>query len=85
MPINLGNSLNTPNLISEGTYPFFNRKIFVTDKDGVEHEILSEADMQAIIAQMTPEQLEDFKARYRFSPIENLTKNQNYTGTNRDL
>ena len=64
---------------------FFHRRLFVTDKDGIEREILTDADMQAILDQMTPQQLEEWKTRYRFAPIINLTGNPNYTGTFHDL
>jgi hypothetical protein len=63
----------------------FHRKLFVTDKDGVEHEITSPVILERILAQMTPEQLEAWKARYRFAPIQNLTGNPNYMGTIRDI
>jgi hypothetical protein len=61
------------------------RKLFVTDRDGVEHEIKTKADLEAIIAQMTPEEYEIWKDRYRFAPIYNRTGINNYTGTGRDL
>lgn len=64
---------------------FFHRRLFVTDKNGVEHEIHSDADLKAILDQMTPEELETWKTRYRFTPITNLTGNPNYLGTSRDL
>jgi len=63
----------------------FQRKLFVTDKDGVEHQITNQAELQAIIDQMTPEQFKDWEARYRFAPIQNLTGNKNYTGTGIDI
>ena len=62
----------------------FHRRLFVTDKDGVEHEIVTERDLKRILDQMTPEQLEEWKTRYRFTPIQNLTGNPNYTGTGLD-
>lgn len=87
MGVTIGTQNNVP--VPEGPDPegivHLNRKLFVTDKDGVEHEIKTMADLQAIIGQMTPEQFEDWKARYRFAPVENLTKNINYTGSRRDL
>lgn len=61
------------------------RKLFVTDKDGVEHEIRTKADLDAIIAQMTPEEYENWKTQYRFAPILNRTGIKDYTGTGRDL
>ena len=64
---------------------FATRKLFVTDKNGVEHEIRTQAELDAIIAQMTPQQYEDWKTRYRFAPVQNLTGNKDYTGTIRDL
>jgi hypothetical protein len=64
---------------------FVNRKWFITDKDGVEHQIRSSEELKKIVAQMTPEEFEIWKAQYRFAPIQNLTGNQDYTGTGRDL
>lgn len=65
--------------------PFFARRVFTTDKDGVEHEITSEAQLQAILDQMTPEQRKDWETRYRFASVINLTGLINYTGTGMDL
>lgn len=62
----------------------FTRRLYVTDKDGIEREIVTEADLLAIIAQMTPEQRKDWETRYRFAPVINLTGNPNYMGTSRD-
>ena len=61
------------------------RKLFVTDRDGVEHEIRTKADLQAILDQMTPEEYEEWKLRYRFAPIQNGTGIKDYTGTARNL
>jgi len=61
------------------------RKLFVTDKDGVEHEIRTKADLEAIFAQMTDEEYEEWKTRYRFAPVFNRTGIKDYTGTGRDL
>jgi hypothetical protein len=61
------------------------RKLFVTDKDGVEHEIKTKADLQAIFDEMTPQEYEDWKTRYRFAPIQNGTGIKDYVGTSRDL
>ena len=63
----------------------FHRRLFVSDKNGVFHEIRHEKDIEAIIAQMTPQEYEDWKARYRFTQITNLTGNPNYMGTSQDL
>jgi len=82
MPIIQGNGHPTNNPLGQ---PLFTRRLFVTDKDGIEREIVTEADLAAIIAQMTPEQRKDWETRYRFAPIENVTGNPNYTGTSRDL
>ena len=73
-PVNLGDMSN----------PII-RKWFVTDKDGVEHEIKTKADLEVILAQMTPEQYAMFQLRYRFAPIQNLTGIKDYTGNIRDL
>jgi hypothetical protein len=64
--------------------PVIVRTLFVTDKDGVEHQIKSPDDLNAILAQMTPEELELWKARYRFTPIQNKTGIPYYTGTSLD-
>ena len=74
-------SLPRYNVTSEGVV----RKWFVTDKDGVEHQIRNQADLDAIMAQMTPEQREIFLLGYRFAPIQNLTGIRDYTGTIKDL
>ena len=81
MPVIQGNG--SPNGSPTGEV-FFHRRRFVTDKDGVEHEITCDADLEKIIAQMTPEEYEKFKAQYRFCSIQNLTGNPNYTGTRHD-
>ncbi len=65
--------------------PQVNRHFFITDKDGVEVEIRSQAQLNEILAQMTPEQLEAWKQNYRFTPITNGTKNPGYTGSSRDI
>lgn len=67
------------------TNHFATRKVFVTDKHGVEHEIHSSEELKRIIAEMTPEEFEKWKAQYRFAPIQNLTGILDYTGTGRDL
>lgn len=82
MPVIQGNGSPTNNPLGE---TLFTRRVHITDKDGVEHEIVTEADLLAIIAQMTPEQRKDWETRYRFAPVQNLTGNPNYTGTSRDL
>ena len=71
--------------MSEQNDGMIRRKVFITDKNGVEHEITSDEVLKAILAQMTPEQRKDWETRYRFAPIQNLTGNKNYMGTNRDL
>ena len=78
MPILQGTGYNVGSI-------FYRRRVFVTDKNGVEHEIRCKEDLEAIIAQMTPQELETFKTNYRFAPIQNLTGNMNYMGTERDL
>jgi hypothetical protein len=61
------------------------RHFFMRDKDGVEHEIKSEAQLQAILDQMTPEEFETWKVNYRFTPITNGTSMPGYSGGSRDL
>lgn len=63
----------------------FVRKMSITDKDGIVREINCQKDLEAILAQMTPEELEKWKANYRFDPIYNDTGIIDYTGTLRDL
>jgi len=61
------------------------RRRFITDRNGVEHEITSKEVLVAILAQMTPEEREKWEAEYRFSPIEvNLEDFHDYSGTLRD-
>lgn len=81
MPVIQGNGTVTTSPTGE---IFFHRRVFITDKNGVEHQITSDEDMKFIIAQMTPQEFEDWKTRYRFTPITNLTGNPNYTGTFHD-
>jgi hypothetical protein len=62
------------------------RKKFITDKNGIEHEITSKADLQRILDQMTPEEFERWKTQYRFSPINvDLGNWTDYSGLLRDL
>jgi hypothetical protein len=61
------------------------RRWFVTDRNGVEHEITSPEVLDRIMADMTPEEVIQLKNSYRFAPIKNLTGNKNYMGTLRDL
>jgi hypothetical protein len=86
MGVTIGESLPSapPPREPEGSGTF-RRTLHVTDRDGVEHEIVVPEDLQRILAQMTPQELEDWKTRYRFAPVENLTGNKNYTGTIYDL
>ena len=61
------------------------RTLFVTDKDGVWHKISTMADLERIMAEMTPQQLADWKTRYRFAPVNNATGIRDYTGSFRDI
>lgn len=62
------------------------RKRFLTDRNGVEHEITCKEDIQRILDQMTPEELERWKTQYRFSPIGvDLGNWVDYSGLLRDL
>ena len=62
------------------------RKRYITDKNGVEHEITCKEDLQNIIDQMTPEELQKWKDQYRFTPIDtDLGNFYIYSGTLRDL
>jgi hypothetical protein len=68
----------------DDSVPQFNRHFYLTDRDGVEHEIRSNEDLMAILSTMTAEELALWMTRYRFVPITNSTKNPNYTGGARD-
>jgi len=81
MPIIQGNGSPTNDPYGR---TFFSRRLFVTDKDGVEHEIIHPDDLLNIIAQMTPEQKKDWETRYRFAPVQNGTGNPYYTGSQYD-
>lgn len=63
------------------------RKWFITDRDGNEVEVTSKDVLQDILDQMTPEELQRWKDRYRFVPIESNIDSTipNYIGTIRDL
>jgi hypothetical protein len=61
------------------------RTLFVTDKDGVWHKISTMGDLERIWKEMTPQQLADWKTRYRFAPVNNATGIRDYTGSSRDL
>lgn len=66
-------------------FPGMQRYLYLTDRDGVEHKINSPADLEKILAQMTPEELQRWKDQYRFAPVENDTGIQDYTGVPKDL
>lgn len=61
------------------------RKLVITDKDGIEHQINDVHEFQKIWEQMTPEQQRTWQQNYRFTPVKNLTGFRDYTGTARDL
>ena len=61
------------------------RTLFVTDKNGVWHKISTMGDLERIWAEMTPQQLADWKTRYRFAPVNNATGIRYYTGSFRDI
>ena len=61
------------------------RRLSITDKNGVEHEIRTQADLKRILAQMSPEERSQWETNYRFAPVHNLTKNPYYCGTGGDL
>lgn len=96
MPITPGSQSNrpaapTPNeYIDEANnnlygFPGMNRSLFVTDKDGIEVKINTQADLQRILDQMTPEEKERWRAQYRFSPVVNDTGIPDYSGVFKDL
>lgn len=82
MPVIPGDSIPPP---QTNDLTNFHRRVFITDRNGVEHEIVTEQDLLDIVAQMTPEERKDWEARYRFAPVQNLTGNQDYTGTALDV
>lgn len=90
MGVTISNSITSPQA-QVGSFQnptgeaVFRRKLFITDINGVEHEIKTKEDLDAIFAQMTPEQKSDWELRYRFSPILNRTGIKDYTGTNYDI
>lgn len=61
------------------------RRLYVTDRNGVEVEITSNLQLQQIISQMTPEELAEWKQRYRFTPVNDDTQGGWTTGGLRDL
>lgn len=61
------------------------RKLFITDKNGVEHEIRSGNELRAFLDTLTPEERKQWETNYRFCPITNYTGNPYYTGTQRDV
>jgi hypothetical protein len=65
--------------------PAMHRHFFITDKDGVVVEIRSQTQLNEILAQMTPEQLEQWKANYRFTPITTPAGGIGHTGLSRDV
>jgi hypothetical protein len=60
------------------------RKLFL-NKNGKEIEITSNAQLKAFLADLTPDELEQYKSQYRFTPVSNGTGNNFYTGTMVDL
>ena len=77
--------ITNPEAVSGATSLGIVRKLFVTDKDGVEHAIRTQEDLDIIMAQMTPEQKKKWEDNYRFCPVRNGTGNKNYVGTGKDL
>ena len=61
------------------------RILFVTDKNGVWHKITTMCELERIWREMTPQQLADWKTRYRFAPVNNATGIRDYTGSSWDL
>lgn len=66
------------------TVPQAHRHFFITDINGVEVEIKSQGDLLGVLAQMSPEQFEAWKLRYRFTPITKSNPNS-LSGSIRDL
>jgi hypothetical protein len=88
MPVSLGSNAPSSNPVEPPKSPtgiVQLRRHWYVIKDGVQIEITSPEVLDAILAQMTPEEQENFKNGYRFAPVQNLTGNMNYMGTNRDL
>lgn len=61
------------------------RKLFITDKNGIEHEIKSQAELKLLLSSFTDEEKKRWELNYRFCPITNFTGNPYYTGTQVDL
>jgi hypothetical protein len=58
---------------------------YVSDKNGNWIKIDAQNKLDAIIAQMTPQEYEIWKNNYRFIPILNTTGNPWYSGTDEAL
>lgn len=84
MPVQIGTEQPSPSCY-DGEAMNIKRVLVVTDKDGHEVVIRSQAELQAILGSMTPAELEAWKNNYRFVPILNYTRNPNYSGTGGDL
>ena len=76
--------MDIPGVVNAPSGPI-RRVLFITDRNGVEHEIKTHADLVRILAQMTPAELAAWQQRYRFTPITNNTGIADYTGTINDL
>lgn len=83
MPINIGVQIPNP-IIADPEALFIKRVIVITGPDGNEILIRTKAEFDLLLDSMTPEQLEEWKKNYRFTPIRNYTGNPNYTGTMTD-
>lgn len=59
--------------------------VVVTDKDGTQHVISTQAELQKWLATLSDDEAQLYKDRYRFEPVRNKTGIIDYTGTIRDL
>lgn len=87
MPVRVGQraSSKDPELVLSTNINPIVRAWYLTDKDGVEHRIQNQKQLQAILDQMSPEEFEAWKARVRFDPIFNGTSIKSYCGQMRDI
>lgn len=61
------------------------RRVFVDDGNGNSVEIKTQAQLRKLLANLSPEDRELWKDKYRFMPISNNTPFKPYCGTGRDL
>jgi hypothetical protein len=80
VPITVGAQI-PPGVIPDSEVLFIKRVLVIIGPDGNEVLIRTREEFDRILDSMTPEQLEEWKKNYRFTPVRNYTGNPNYTGT----